>query len=122
MNGVRIDKYVEERFMYQKEVLGKSGKMFQIKRKVTDYAEIKEILSDLKVNLGKVSGVDFPHTIVYISEVSVPSERQSVIEKQWSSMKSYCSVDDLSSASHAFKRAIVIQFILVMLIFSGNLL
>ncbi|XP_060561393.1 uncharacterized protein LOC132721154 [Ruditapes philippinarum] len=117
MNGVRIDKYVEERFMYQKEVLGKSGKMFQIKRKVTDYAEIKEILSDLKVNLVKVSGVDFPHTIVYISEVSVPSERQSVIEKQWPSMKSYCSVDHLSSASHAFKRAIVIQFILVMLIF-----
>ncbi|XP_060561405.1 uncharacterized protein LOC132721163 [Ruditapes philippinarum] len=121
MDGFKIDNYVDERFKYQKEVLGKTGKMFEINRKVTDDAQIKAILSELSINFDRVSGVDYPDTIIYIREVSVPSQLQAVINQQWSSMERYCSVDDVSRASSAVKRAIIIQLFLVMLSIFCNL-
>jgi hypothetical protein len=121
MGGVKIDKYVEERFKYQKEVLGKSGKMFEINLKVTDDAQIKAILSKLSINFNRVSDVDFPDTIIYITEVLQPSKLQAVINQQWSSMESFCSVDDVSSANSVVKRAIIMQLFLVMFSIFCNL-
>ena len=117
MYGLEIAEYVQDKFKYQKEVLGKSGKMFEIIKKINDSAQITQILTNLAVNKDKLVGIAYPHTIVYIKEVSIPNMIQSVINQQWTSMENYCSVDDSPNVSSEVKGATIIQTICFLLSF-----
>jgi hypothetical protein len=83
MYGFEIEKYVQDKFKYQKKELGKSRKMLKIDRKLTGSAQIKHILNNLEVNWDKLTGIDYPHTIFYITEDSEPNKRQGVLDRQW---------------------------------------
>ncbi|XP_045191206.2 uncharacterized protein LOC123548040 [Mercenaria mercenaria] len=91
LRGVYIADYVQEKFAYQKEVLGTTVKMFLIEGKVSDEAEINTTMSKLPVN--RALHPNNPKEIMYVRQVYSPSREEidAVIKEQDTLNEAYCS-------------------------------